>query len=78
MSRLAVAVAVLSLAGAAVSEYLTWVHFAELQPFCVGGGGGCARVQSSPMRSSAACQWRSSGWPATWPCSPRWRCRNGR
>jgi uncharacterized membrane protein len=48
MSRLTVAVAVLSLAGAAVSGYLTWVHFAELQPFCVGGGGGCERVQSSP------------------------------
>jgi uncharacterized membrane protein len=48
MSRLTVVVAVLSLAGAAISGYLMWVHFAELQPFCVGGGGGCERVQSSP------------------------------
>jgi uncharacterized membrane protein len=48
MSRLTVVAAVLSLVGAAIAGYLTWVHFAELQPFCVGGGGGCERVQSSP------------------------------
>ncbi len=24
-----------------------WVHFAALEPFCVGGGGGCERVQNS-------------------------------
>ena len=47
MSRLTAVVAVLSLVGAAIAGYLTWVHFAELQPFCVGGGGGCERVQSS-------------------------------
>ena len=48
MSRLTAVVAVLSLVGAAIAGYLTWVHFAELQPFCVGGSGGCERVQSSP------------------------------
>lgn len=38
----------LALAGIAVAGYLTYVHYAELQPLCVGGGGGCERVQSSP------------------------------
>jgi uncharacterized membrane protein len=47
MSRLRIATTVLALAGAAVAAYLTWVHYADLQPFCVGGGGGCERVQSS-------------------------------
>ena len=41
------ATAVLSLVGVAVAGYLTWVHYAGLEPFCVGGGGGCERVQSS-------------------------------
>lgn len=39
--------AFLALAGIAVAGYLTWVHYAGLEPFCVGGGGGCERVQSS-------------------------------
>jgi uncharacterized membrane protein len=39
--------AVLALAGLAVAGYLTWVHYAGLEPVCVGGGGGCERVQSS-------------------------------
>jgi uncharacterized membrane protein len=37
----------LAVAGIAVAGYLTWVHYAELEPFCVGGGGGCERVQAS-------------------------------
>jgi uncharacterized membrane protein len=44
---LRIATAVLALAGVAVAGYLTWVHYAGLQPFCVGGGGACERVQSS-------------------------------
>ena len=47
MSRLTLVVAALAVAGAAIAGYLTWVHYAELQPFCVGGGGACERVQSS-------------------------------
>jgi uncharacterized membrane protein len=47
MRALRIATAVLALAGAAVAGYLTWVHYAGLEPFCVGGGGGCERVQSS-------------------------------
>ena len=33
--------------GIAVAAYLTSVHYAGLEPFCAGGGGGCERVQSS-------------------------------
>ena len=51
--RLTFAVAGLSVLGAAIAAYLTWVHFAELQPYCVGGGGGCERVQSSPYAKLA-------------------------
>ena len=46
--RLSLAVAALSVLGVLIAGYLTWVHFAELEPFCVGGGGACERVQSSP------------------------------
>lgn len=37
----------LTLAGVAVAGYLTWVHYAGLEPICAGSGGGCERVQSS-------------------------------
>ena len=36
----------LSLAGIGVAGYLTTVHYAEVAPICV-TGGGCERVQSS-------------------------------
>jgi uncharacterized membrane protein len=45
--HLRVAVAVLALLGLAVAGYLTYVHYAELEPICPGGGGGCERVQDS-------------------------------
>jgi uncharacterized membrane protein len=41
------ATAVLALIGIGIAGYLTWVHYAGLEPVCVGGGGGCERVQSS-------------------------------
>jgi len=41
------ATAALCLVGVAIASYLTWVHYAGLKPVCVGGGGGCERVQSS-------------------------------
>jgi uncharacterized membrane protein len=44
---LRLATAVLALAGVAIAGYLTWVHYAELEPICVGGGGACERVQTS-------------------------------
>ena len=53
MSRLTLAIAALCVLGAAIAGYLTWVHYAELQPFCVGGGGACERVQSSPYAELA-------------------------
>jgi hypothetical protein len=37
--------AVLALIGIGIAGYLTWVHYAGLNPVCVGGGGGCERVQ---------------------------------
>jgi uncharacterized membrane protein len=45
--RLRIAVAVLALAGLGVAGYLTWVHYADLEPICAGGSGGCERVQTS-------------------------------
>jgi uncharacterized membrane protein len=41
------ATAVLAVLGIGIAGYLTWVHYAGLEPVCVGGGGGCERVQSS-------------------------------
>jgi uncharacterized membrane protein len=41
------ATAVLALVGIGIAAYLTWIHYAGLDPVCVGGGGGCERVQSS-------------------------------
>ena len=46
-ARLRAATVLVALLGAGVAGYLTYVHYAELEPFCVGGGGGCERVQSS-------------------------------
>jgi uncharacterized membrane protein len=45
--RLRIATAVLALAGLGVAGYLTWVHYADLEPICAGGSGGCEKVQSS-------------------------------
>ena len=50
---LRLATALLALAGIAIAGYLTWVHYAELEPICAGGGGGCERVQSSPYAELA-------------------------
>ncbi len=44
--RLRAAVLVLGLAGLAVAGYLSYVHYAELEPLC-GLGGDCERVQTS-------------------------------
>jgi uncharacterized membrane protein len=45
--RLRLVIALIAVLGLAVAGYLTYVHYAELEPLCVGGGGGCERVQSS-------------------------------
>ena len=45
--RLRLAGIALSSLGIAVAGYLTYVHYADLEPVCAGGGGGCAIVQAS-------------------------------
>ena len=66
LRALRLATAVLALAGIAIAGYLTWVHYAELEPFCVGGGGGCERVQALATGPSwPACRWRSWASAAT-------------
>jgi uncharacterized membrane protein len=47
VSPLRASTAVLALAGLGIAGYLTWVHYAGLEPVCVGGGGGCEQVQAS-------------------------------
>lgn len=43
--RLTLAAALLCLAGLAIAGYLTYVHYAEIDPACT--TGGCERVQAS-------------------------------
>jgi uncharacterized membrane protein len=45
--KLKIAVLVLAGVGIALAGYLTYVHYADLKPFCVSGSGGCEKVQSS-------------------------------
>jgi uncharacterized membrane protein len=45
--RLRQLIAVTALLGLAIAAYLTYVHYAELEPICAGGTGGCEKVQSS-------------------------------
>ncbi len=45
--RLTTLTVVLVMVGVAIAGYLTWVHYAGLEPICAGGGGGCEKVQSS-------------------------------
>ena len=42
-----------ALVGACVAGYLTWVHYADIEPVCVGGGAGCERVQASDQSELA-------------------------
>jgi uncharacterized membrane protein len=44
--RLRAAIVLLALAGLAVGGYLTYVHYAEIEPLCA-ASGGCERVQNS-------------------------------
>jgi uncharacterized membrane protein len=45
--RLLLLTAGLAVVGAAIAGYLTWVHYADVEPICAGGGGGCEKVQTS-------------------------------
>ena len=46
-SRLRALSIAFAVAGIAVAGYLTYVHLADVEAVCVGGGGGCSRVQAS-------------------------------
>jgi uncharacterized membrane protein len=46
-ARLRAAAILLAGAGVVIAAYLTWVRYAHATPACLGGGGGCERVQSS-------------------------------
>ena len=45
--RLTLVIAGLIVAGLGVAGYLTYVHYADIDPVCAGGGGGCHTVQAS-------------------------------
>ncbi len=51
--RLRLAALAIALLGIGVAAYLTYVHYAGLEPVCAGGGHGCERVQSSSYASLA-------------------------
>jgi uncharacterized membrane protein len=51
--RLRRSVAGLSVAGAAIAAYLTYVHYADVDAFCVAGGGSCHKVQTSEFADLA-------------------------
>jgi uncharacterized membrane protein len=44
--RLDIAIGVLALAGLGIAAYLTYIHYAGIQPLCL-ARGGCEKVQSS-------------------------------
>jgi uncharacterized membrane protein len=50
---LRIAIAVLAALGLAIAGYLTYIHYADLKPVCVGGGGGCEKVQNSSASTLA-------------------------
>jgi uncharacterized membrane protein len=45
--RLFLLTAGLAAVGTAIAGYLTWVHYADIEPICAGAGGGCEKVQTS-------------------------------
>ena len=45
--RLRLAIGALAIAGIGIAAYLTYIHYADVKAFCVAGGGGCEKVQTS-------------------------------
>ena len=45
--KLVLAIALVALVGVGIATYLVYVHYADIKPFCVSGGGGCEKVQTS-------------------------------
>ena len=46
MRKLDVAIGLIALVGLGIAAYLTYIHYAGLQPLCL-ASGGCEKVQSS-------------------------------
>jgi uncharacterized membrane protein len=67
------ALGALAVAGLAVSGYLTWVHYAELESFC-SSISDCERVQSSDYAELAGIPVALLGVAATSPSWPRCGC----
>lgn len=51
MTRVQAAILVLSIVGAAIAAYLTYVHYAHVAPICT--TGGCEQVQRSSYATAA-------------------------
>jgi uncharacterized membrane protein len=51
--KLVFLIAGIALLGVAIATYLVYVHYAGIQPFCVSGGGGCEKVQTSDFAKLA-------------------------
>jgi uncharacterized membrane protein len=45
--KLVLAITAITLVGVGIATYLVYVHYSGIQPFCVSGGGGCEKVQTS-------------------------------
>lgn len=45
--RLRFVIAALAALGVGIAGYLTYVHYAGIEPICASGGGGCEKVQTS-------------------------------
>jgi uncharacterized membrane protein len=45
--KLVLAITAIALVGVGIATYLVYVHYAGIKPFCVSGGGGCEKVQTS-------------------------------
>jgi uncharacterized membrane protein len=45
--KLALWIAGVALLGVAIAGYLVYVHYADIEPICAAGNGGCEKVQTS-------------------------------
>jgi uncharacterized membrane protein len=51
--RLRLLIAAAALLGLAIAGYLTYIHYADIHPFCVSGGQACEKVQASKQAKLA-------------------------
>ncbi len=71
--KLMFVIAGIALVGVGIATYLVYVHYAGIQPFCVSGGGGCEKVQTSDFAKLAGHPGRRPR-PGRLPRDPRRRC----